>query len=106
METQQTISEWAIKTFGEPSNVELVIWHMLMEADELKEKLLSGGVYAKEELAEELADIFIVGYQCFTVLGVDANECVDRKMKVNRARRWNMNGDGTGQHIKEDRSNK
>lgn len=101
-ETQKTISEWANKIFGIPDdNAERIMWRMLMEADELKEKLLSGEEWHSNEVADEIADIFIVGYQCFTVLGMDAQECIDRKMKINRARKWKLNGDGTGQHIKE-----
>ena len=100
-ETQESISEWATKTFGTPTNVELIIWRMLMETTELKERLLDGGAYTKEELAEELADIFIVGYQCFTTLGFNAHMCIDSKMKINRERKWKLNDDGTGQHVKE-----
>lgn len=99
-ETQRTISDWAVKTFGNSKSVEIVIKRMLKECYELQE-LLDSKKWTEEQLADELADIFICGYRAFDALGFKANACIDHKMQINRARKWKMNGDGTGQHIKE-----
>ena len=49
----------------------------------------------------EAADVLIVLYGVAYMRGFDLHAEVDRKMVINRARRWKANGDGTGYHIKE-----
>ncbi|MNY00493.1 hypothetical protein D3C86_1329890 [compost metagenome] len=34
-------------------------------------------------------------------LGLDLGEAIDRKMAINRSRKWVTAGDGTGQHVEE-----
>jgi NTP pyrophosphatase (non-canonical NTP hydrolase) len=97
-ETQRTISDWASETFGNPTP-EIAIQRMLKECKELENKLSNGASY--DDLADELADVFITGYKAFDVLGYQAHACIDHKMQINRGRRWKCNGDGTGQHIEE-----
>lgn len=99
-ETQKTISEWGVKTFGYPKSPEFILRRMLVECKELEEKL-DAGEQNCEKLADEVADIFIVGYQGFTTLGFDAHACIDHKMDINRHRKWKLHGDGTAQHVKE-----
>ena len=100
METQKTVSEWATKTFGYPKSPEVAIQRMLVECKELEDKLESGAA-THEDIADEIADIIICGYQAMTTIGFDMNACVDHKMEINRARKWKLNNDGTGQHVKE-----
>ena len=100
METQKSVSEWATKTFGYPKSPEVAIRRMLDECDEL-EKKLDSGVATEEQYADEIADIFITGFQAMTTLGFNAQSCVDHKMEINRHRKWKLAGDGTGQHIEE-----
>jgi hypothetical protein len=53
-----------------------------------------------DKIADEAADVLIVLYGVAGMRGFDLHAEVDRKMAVNRARRWAANGDGTGYHIK------
>ena len=101
-ETQQTISDWVIATFGYPKIPEIIIIRMIKECHELENKLRSGpGQKGYEEYADERADIVICAYHAMTTLGYNLHSCVDHKMQINRARKWKLNGDGTGQHIKD-----
>lgn len=103
-ETQQTISEWGIKTFGYPKSREAIVKRMLEECEELKNVTFGkdyAGTYNTPYIADECADIYIVMCQVMGVIGEDLHVCVDHKMKINRARKWEIAGDGTGQHVKE-----
>ena len=100
LETQQTICDWATKTFGNSYSPEIHIRRMLEECKELEEKS-EMGIFSHEELADEIADIFICGYRAMDALGFDTHSCIDHKMAINRHRKWKLNGDGTGQHVKE-----
>ena len=99
-ETQKTVSDWATNTFGYPKSTEVAIQRMLVECKELEDKLESGAA-THEDIADEIADIVICGYQVMNTLGFNMNACVDFKMDINRHRKWKLNGDGTGSHIKE-----
>ena len=83
METQETVSEWATKTFGYPKSPEVVIRRMLYECKELEEKL-EMGTFSYEQYADEIADIVICGYQVMATIGFDMNACVDHKMGIKR----------------------
>ena len=103
-ETQKTISEWGFKTFGYPKNPIVIVDRMLKEVKELEElkeqfKKYNDSVYTK--MADECADIYIVMCQVMETMGYNLQSCVDHKMEINRARKWKIAGDGTGQHIKE-----
>lgn len=105
-ETQKTISDWGIKTFGYPRDIIVIIDRMLKEVEELKYWIDLGEsgynintVYDK--MSDECADIYIVMCQVMNTMGFDLHSCVDHKMEINRVRKWKSNEDGTGQHIKE-----
>src|SRR5262249_4311917 len=97
-ENQRSVSDWATKTFGNPTP-EVAVRRLLKEAYELEKKIEEG--CSHEEIADEVADIFITGYKVFDVIGYQATACVDHKMEINRARKWKLHGDGTGQHIED-----
>ena len=59
------------------------------------------GVAHADKIPAEAADVLIVLYGVAGMRGFDLHAEVDRKMAINRARRWKANGDGTGYHIKE-----
>ena len=100
METQKTVNDWAIKTFGRIKNPQTAIDRMLKEVREL-EKLSRYNDAAYEKMADECADILITLYRVIEVLGYNLHSCVDHKMEINRARKWKLNNDGTGQHVEE-----
>ena len=98
MENQESVNEWASKTFGNPTP-KAAVARMLKEVEELKELYLSE--VSAEEAMRECADILIVLWVVSDTLGGDLQYYVNEKMQINRKRKWKMNGDGTGQHVKE-----
>jgi NTP pyrophosphatase (non-canonical NTP hydrolase) len=101
-ETQKTISEWATKTFGK--DVRTMLIRMIEEVKELEYLMTHVNFVGKgqyEEIANECADIYIVMTQVMNTIGYDLHACIDYKMEINRVRKWGVNGDGTGQHIKD-----
>lgn len=90
-ESPKSIREWAVATFGEVTY----------------RRGLSRAGEELDEAVTELADVTIV--LCHTFRGHWAlwplvwllRKRIDAKMKVNRARAWNLRGDGTGQHVRK-----
>ena len=121
-ETQATIGRWAKETFpgGDPKGPAKA----LRTLDEVIELCLAAGatprqIYIRctvglgdksdhadysqpEKVPSEAADVDI----CLKAFAydheIDLQAETDSKMKVNRARRWKSNGDGTGQHVKSE----
>jgi len=101
MENQESVNEWASKTFGNPTP-KAAVARMLKEVEELKELDLSEITEeVREKAMRECADILIVLWVVSDTLGGDLQYYVNEKMQINRKRKWKMNGDGTGQHVKE-----
>lgn len=96
VETQKSIHDWALATFGEIKNIETIHERLMQEVEEYDDIILSGD-YTKA--VDEMADCLIVLYQVASTLGVDLHEAVNRKMDINRRRKWKLHGDGTAQHI-------
>lgn len=150
METQETVSKWAIETFGRPTPLRAA----LRTNTELAELLVALYLDNKEQIAKELADVAICLFGVATTLDehlrtlpagrvaprceliqvilrrwndllqdvylglgyghvqliwralgdlaacceVDMQNEIDRKMAINRARRWKLDGSGCGQH--------
>jgi hypothetical protein len=84
-ETLETIAQWCEETFG-PVTPERVAKRAAEEMDEL---------LAEPTRVKEAADVVIV---LSRYPGLWA--AVERKMAVNRARKWRLMGDGTGYHVK------
>ena len=99
-ENQKTINDWSIKTFGPVKNMQKSIDRMVEEVNELQDQA-EVDIDDFDKISNECADILITLYQVATTFGFDLHACVDHKMQINRARKWKLNGDGTGQHIKE-----
>lgn len=118
-ETQQTVGEWIDTTFPgtDPESPRKSI-RALEEMVELclasgatveailaavnKAVVADAGKAAKpEKIPAEAADVLIVLYGVAHMRKFDIHAEVDRKMAVNRARRWAARGDGTGYHIKD-----
>lgn len=92
-ETFDTIRKWAETTFGDVS-AKRCAERAREEMDELIEELDQGSVGWTPEAITEAADIVIVLGRIPGLWGA-----VERKMAVNRARKWNVRGDGTGYHV-------
>lgn len=126
-ESIQSIGEWADSAFGKPAAgspsrglrllIEAIELALAMGAtrDEVEEAAwsvldcLPASDYGTRnpdpaKVPEELADIAIVGATIMHDLGIGAGphlKEVDRKMAVNRRRRWAKTMDGCGQHTEE-----
>ncbi len=94
-EDQNTITDWANRTFGEGA-YEAVCKRAV---DEIQEFLQAVADDRRAGVKAEMPDVLITFFRLAAVLGFDLLESVDDKMAVNRLRRWKSNGDGTGQHI-------
>lgn len=96
-ETVESVSKWAEETFG-PSTPEATLKRAMEEIDELIEWrrwALRAARHNPIELAEEAADVCITLYRYIHLVDPDA---IEKKMKVNRARKWKITGEGVGQH--------
>lgn len=125
-ETSATIAAWQNETFGAATTdrrrVERtadLARHAFFSAISsdltIPRPNLSRAIRAAEELAEliellvvddldprapiEVADIDIVLRGIDAAHGVERADLVSAKMKINRARRWTLTGDGHGQHV-------
>ncbi len=90
-ETQRSINEWQRQTFPD-ATLDGVIGHL---REEFQEFLDSND---QLETAVEAADLVILLYCWAAINGVDLHAAIDAKMKINRARTWNIQQDGTGRH--------
>ena len=97
-ETQTTVARWAQETFGEVPSVLAVAIRANTEMAELLKELLIDDKSPKA--LEEIADVFIVLYRAASLLGGDVYEAIDRKMAINRAREWDLDGKGQGYHVR------
>lgn len=128
IEDQASIGAWATEKFGKPN----ILVALRRSCDELLEamevcvinneatrtmfKAMRLGLthldnyrhndeslyMLRAAIAEELADSAIVNFHAAEAMDVDLQLWINRKMEINRRRKWNTNGDGTGQHVDED----
>lgn len=112
-ESQYTIGDWAVRTFGRGDSPAR---YALRALEECLELCIASGA-TKDDIGEvvietvqnnyekmkmprkELADTMVTLLVYAHVFGFSAITEVDRVMGVNRQRSWRSNGDGTGQHI-------
>lgn len=99
METPKSVGDWGLATFGRPT-VKAMLDRMQDELAEC-EYALHNSIVEADVVAEELADAIIVAYHMGAVMKVDLQAHIDRKMAINRQRKWRIRKDGTGQHIEE-----
>lgn len=99
-ENQATITRWIEETFGPAGSNARVVARANEEMAELLKDVTSDD--AHPNLANEMADIVIILYRVATRLGVNLLEEVDKKMAVNRARAWDLDGTGCGYHVKQE----
>ena len=95
---QQRISEWADLTFGR-AQVLPSLRRVQSELLELESAIQPGEAIAPA--AEEAADVLICLFRLASVVGFDLLAEAERKHAINLGRHWKLNGDGTGQHVKE-----
>ena len=98
-ETQQSICAWTEETFGPAPSQARIAARANEEMAELL-RLVTSNAYDPHEAAEEAADVVIVLYRLAHVCGVDLHAAIDRKMAINRQRKWAVTDDGHGYHVK------
>ena len=99
-ETIESVAKWADETFGPTRPVD-ALDRAFVEIDELKAKYDPNCIFpyrTDEELVEEAADVCITLYRYIYLVD---KEAINKKMAVNRKRKWKLDGGGNGQHIKE-----
>ena len=96
-ETQETIEAWREATFG-PCDLdpEQALLNALNRFGEEVDELMDEDEPAK--MAGELADVYLTLCGIASRLGVDLHDEVDRKMGVNRGRKWRKGAVGHGYH--------
>lgn len=94
---QKSITEWSDQTFGDKSPLQIAT-RMNNEVAELLTGL-ANKPDAIEHHAGECADVLIMLLQVAEKLGVDIEAELDRKMHVNRNRKWAVNAAGKAQHV-------
>lgn len=105
METVDSVTNWANKTFGEAT-----LYAQLRKAeDEWQELTTAWDAWAEAKanhldltefeklLVREAADVCITLYR---VIGTLDPKAIEKKMKINRDRKWELKGDGTANHVK------
>jgi NTP pyrophosphatase (non-canonical NTP hydrolase) len=97
-ETQESICQWADDTFGP---VKSTVRVAIRSNEEMSELLRALSADDDLKALEEVADVVIVLYRVAEMLGGNLHVEVDRKMAINRARRWNLTGDGHGYHVRD-----
>lgn len=96
LEDQDSIEAWRSETFGPYTNRDRLAARANVEMAELLTAIVSGATL--DEIAAECADVLIVLYGVAEAIGVSLHHEVDKKMVINRARRWNTAG-GASQHV-------
>jgi NTP pyrophosphatase (non-canonical NTP hydrolase) len=97
VETSASIAQWAETTFGPVDSLNVLISRAQQEITELRDALARNASPA--EIAHEAADITIFLHRLVALVGHDLSTAVDEKMSINRQRRWQLSGDGVGQHL-------
>lgn len=97
-ESQASISSWADRTFGPAGTNMSVARRAHQEMKELLGELAADD--GNQKAAGEMADVVCILFRLADRMGFDLLDEVDKKMRINRAREWNLDGKGQGYHKK------
>ncbi len=98
-ETHESMEAWRLATLGPYPSTAKMASRANREMVELLDAIADG--LPAEKIAEEAADVAIVLYGVAGSVGLDLAAAIDRKMAVNRQRKWKV-VDGIGHHVHED----
>lgn len=93
-ENQATITAWVRETFGKVSSIARAKERTEEEFAEFRRAAYPA------DIAAEAADVVICLFAVCESIGHSLMEEVNRKMVINRSRKWESRGDGTGYHVK------
>ena len=105
VESQRSIADWADFTFGPCSKRIHAVRRARQEMNEfiaLHTDMIDELPVSDRQLVDEAADVVITLFRLAHVLKADLMSRVDTKMVINRQRRWQSDGTGHGQHIKDE----
>jgi hypothetical protein len=100
-ETQQNrVVDWADTTFG-PTTIDSAYTRFFLEVVELQDHIF-GPTRNPQRILEECADCLITLYRVAALANPRTSllAAAEVKLGINKARKWDVNADGTGQHIK------
>ena len=102
-ETIESVSKWANETFG-PTTPEATLNRAMQEMEELYELVNHANPCSvtQNDVVKEAADVCITLYRYIYLVDPEA---INKKMAVNRARKWKITGEGVGQHYDEKETN-
>ena len=98
-ETTASIASWANTTFGQATNSTAMAIRANEEMAELLSKCARNA--GSCSILDECADVIIVLARLVDYYGSSISEIVNQKMAVNRQRRWVVDGNGHGHHVKD-----
>ncbi len=96
-ETQKSIASWAEETFGPVAHHSVLVDRAIAEMAELSDAVRKNN---PDDIGKEAADVAILLHRILELNGLDLHTEIELKMIENRTRKWNVKGDGTGNHIK------
>ena len=95
METQQSITDWAVAVGINPDAQRAVE----RAGEELQEAIDAFKSGDRHSIGVEIADVVICLNVAASKLGVNLQSLIDAKMKVNRARQWQLDETGGADHV-------
>jgi hypothetical protein len=104
-ETPETITQWAVDTFGNPPPIAVAtrmnceVAELLVGLANLSPEEVAEGSPRVTALQQECADVYIMLAQIAETLQIELQAVVDYKMGVNRRRNWARTDTGRFQHV-------
>jgi NTP pyrophosphatase (non-canonical NTP hydrolase) len=96
---QAQINNWAVTTFGYPTDFKPLFDRTNDEYQELYDEVYRDEWHNVDGVKKECADVLIMLYQLADYCGFDLNQEVDKKMEINLNRKWVNTGEGVGKHV-------
>lgn len=97
IESSESIAAWGERTFGEVSDLRLLIARAQEELQSLELAVEDGAT--SRDVAAEAAEVAILLHRLVGLYGTELSFAVDEKMARNRTRIWSLAGDGTGRRV-------
>lgn len=99
-ENQDSIADWANRTFGPAVSLARVAARANEEMAELL-RVVTAAQPDEIKAIDEAADVVIILFRLAAICGQNLLQRVDEKMAVNRSRVWKLSNDGHGYHARD-----
>ena len=97
IESSETIAVWGERTFGDVSDLCLLIEQAQEELCSLQLAVERGAMGC--DVAADAAEVAILLHRIVGLHGAELSFAVDEKMAQNRTRIWSLAGNGTGRWV-------